>query len=151
MRQRCSNPRNPAYGRYGGRGITLCEEWQNSFVSFQEWAETNGYSDKLSIERINNDKGYSPENCTWENSTIQNRNQGIRTPTTSGVRGVTLHKPTQEWLVRIHVDYKSIHLGYFPKIKNAIEARRQAEIRYWGEEYQDFDSILNNLVEEELE
>lgn len=145
MRQRCNNPKNNAYNKYGGRGIKICKEWQDSFNSFQEWAQANGYADNLSLDRTNNDKGYSPENCAWVDNTTQNRNQGVRTPTISGVRGVTLYKPTQEWLARIHVNYKAIHLGYFSEIKKAVQARREAENFYWGKEYQDFDFILNNL------
>lgn len=67
IKSRCKNPQNPSYKAYGGRGITLCDEWdgENGYERFYNWAMENGYKDGLSIDRINNDKGYTPENCRW--------------------------------------------------------------------------------------
>lgn len=65
MRQRCGNPKDSAYKNYGGRGIRVCDEWEDNFLSFRTWAISNGYNDSLTIERINVDDDYCPENCKW--------------------------------------------------------------------------------------
>lgn len=77
MIQRCLNKNNNNYLNYGGRGISICEEWVKSPKSFIIWAENNGWSKgcKLQLDRKNNEEGYSPENCAWETPLIQSRNK----------------------------------------------------------------------------
>jgi DNA-directed RNA polymerase subunit RPC12/RpoP len=114
IKNRTLNPKHKQYNDYGGRGITICDEWKNDFMSFYAWAMTNGYSDELSIDRIDNDGGYSPENCRWTTSIIQNRNKRIPTNNTSGYKGVSYNKRRGKYQVQICVNKKSIYLGSFP-------------------------------------
>jgi len=72
---RCENPKASIYYLYGGRGITVCEEWRKDFKTFWIWANNNGYSDELSLDRIDNDKGYSPDNCRWATQIEQSNNK----------------------------------------------------------------------------
>ena len=75
IKRRCNNTNRKAYDDYGGRGIVVCNEWRNDFMSFYDWSMANGYDDTLTIDRIDNDKGYSPDNCRWVNMKQQNRNK----------------------------------------------------------------------------
>lgn len=74
MKDRCYNPNNSRYSHYGLRGISVCKEWVHSYISFRDWANINGYSDGLSLDRIDNDGDYTPDNCRWVDSVIQNNN-----------------------------------------------------------------------------
>jgi len=109
MRQRCSNEKKSDYHYYGGRGIVVCNEW-NDFVVFNEWAIKNGYSDTLTIDRKDNDGNYEPFNCRWVARNIQARNTKLlRSSNTSGYRGVSLLRG--EWIANICVDSKYKRVG----------------------------------------
>lgn len=80
MIERCHNKNNTKYSDYGGRGITVCSEWRENYDTFRTWAIKNGYDEnksrkEQSIDRIDNDKGYSPNNCRWTTAAIQRKNQ----------------------------------------------------------------------------
>lgn len=75
IKQRCQNPTSQAYKNYGGRGIKVCDEWLNDFTAFYNWAMNNGYSDELTIERIDVNGNYEPFNCMWTDMKAQARNR----------------------------------------------------------------------------
>ena len=75
IRERCSKPTSKAYKDYGGRGIRVCDEWQQDYATFREWAMANGYRQGLAIDRIDTNGNYCPENCRWVTSLVNNRNR----------------------------------------------------------------------------
>ena len=85
MLQRCCNPNCKDYPRYGGKGVTVCDSWLNKervghstkgWLAFEEWALSNGYKDNLTIDRRNNNEGYSEKNCRWVTVKVQQNNRG---------------------------------------------------------------------------
>ena len=74
MKQRCCNVNNQDYNLYGGRGIKVCKQWEKSYIVFKIWALLHGYKDNLTIDRINSNKGYSPDNCQWATQAQQVQN-----------------------------------------------------------------------------
>ena len=75
MKARCSYPKDCKYHLYGGRGITVCDEWRNSFKAFYDWAMANGYRDDLTHDRIDSNGNYEPSNCRWATYSEQNKNR----------------------------------------------------------------------------
>lgn len=105
MKQRCYCIEDEAYKYYGGRGIGICKEWVNDFVCFYNWAYTNGYKKGLTIERINNEKGYSPTNCKWATAKEQANNR--RSCRVYTYNGKTLN--LMQWCKELDLPYKTIH------------------------------------------
>lgn len=130
MKARCHNKSNARYIDYGGRGIEVCPEWRESFIAFY-----NDIGEKPSpahsIDRINNDKGYSKDNCKWSTDTEQAQNRRIRSDNVSGVTGVVWREDIQKYRARITKDGKRITLGNYKTIESAVEARQNAEAQYY--------------------
>lgn len=75
MKYRCENPHHTTFHNYGGRGISVCPEWQNNFQAFYDWAMANGYSDELTLDRIDTNGNYCPQNCRWATKKTQSENR----------------------------------------------------------------------------
>ncbi len=105
MKQRCYNVNHKRYRDWGGRGVTVCDEWRNDFMNFYNWAINNGYNDNLTIDRIDNNKGYEPSNCRWVDRKTQQRNR--RNTKYITYNGIT--KPLVEWCEYYHKDYNIVY------------------------------------------
>jgi len=121
MVRRCTNPKEPAFERYGAKGIRVHDEWRDSFEAFQEWAESAGYRDDLTIDRIDGRKSYSPENCRFTTRAVQNQNRRKQRNNQSGFIGVHLDKNSGRYRAQASISRRGIDLGYF---STPIEAAR---------------------------
>lgn len=93
MKKRCYEKKHNNYTNYGGRGIGVCSEWKESFIAFKSWAEANGYKDNLTLDRIDNNKNYCPENCRW--LTIKEQQSNRRNNHWVTYKGIT--KTATQW------------------------------------------------------
>ena len=104
MINRCHNSSNIQYKDYGGRGITVCEEWKNDFISFYNWAMSNGYKDDLTIDRIDVNGNYEPNNCRWVNKYLQANNKRNNVYITCNNETLTI----VQWSNRLNINYWNI-------------------------------------------
>lgn len=123
LKERCLTSTNSRYADYGGRGIKVCARW----LVFENFLEDMGLKPtvKHSIDRINNDGDYTPENCRWATNLEQNLNKRIYANSKTGIKGV--YPSGTRWKVRIYSAGKDIFLGYFDTLQEAILARKIAE------------------------
>ncbi len=121
--KRCTNPNDTQYKDYGARGITVCEEWLD-VATFIAWCEsTHPNIEGYTLDRIDNDKGYYPENCRWADRTIQAINQRIGKNNTSGYVGVKYHSRNGVWTAYISVNNTRKYIGSFKDKIEAAQAR----------------------------
>lgn len=130
LRQRCNNPNDKDYKEYGGRGVSVCVEWDSAFEPFLKWALENGYASNLSIDRVDVNGNYCPENCRWATWTQQARNKRVQKRSTTGVKGV--HEDRGRYRAVIYINKKRIDLGHYSTVEEAAAARKAGEILYWG-------------------
>lgn len=135
---RCYNPNSDYYYCYGAKGIKMCDEWKENFESFYDWAIRNGYNEnapfmECTIDRIDINKDYCPENCRWADKFTQAINHGIQKNNTSGIRGVKWDAECNKWYSQINIKNKRIFLGRFINKDDAIMARLRAELKYLGD------------------
>lgn len=120
MKKRCKSNFERYKSVYKDKGISVCDEWIGDFESFYRWSMENGYKDNLSIDRINNDGNYEPNNCRWTTREVQARNtRRIYKSNTSGYRGVT--KKRNKFVSRIIVNSKMIQLGTYDSATDAAK------------------------------
>lgn len=132
MKQRCYNTNRPNYKYYGGRGVSVCDEWLNNPQAFYDWAMANGYQENLTIDRINNDGNYEPQNCRWASMKEQATNKHPRTrkPHThprisnTGTTRVTYDKKNRRYRVFLRNNH---YVGSRKSLQEAIALRQRAE------------------------
>lgn len=112
MRCRCNNPNDKNYKRYGAKGISVCEEW-NNFRNFYPWAFANGYQEGLSIDRIDPAGDYEPSNCRWVTLKEQQRNRGNNVKLSHDGKNLTIG----EWCEINNVSYSAIKTRYYRLLK----------------------------------
>ena len=129
IKTRCLNKKSKDYPKYGGRGITVCDRWKNSYKQFAIDMGDKP-SSMHSVERIDNNKGYCPENCRWGTKEDQSRNRRIFTTNTSGETGVDF--TGTKWRARIYLKGKRVQAGYFNTKAEAIVARQKLMAENWS-------------------
>jgi hypothetical protein len=132
MKDRCYRPKSNSYKNYGARGIEVCEEWISNFEAFKKWALENGYNDKLTIDKIDNYKNYSPDNCRWATKHTQDRNK--RNNYNITFRGET--KCLKDWCLHLNMPQNTLR-NRLERAKMSIEnafttpiLRRKIKIAY---------------------
>ena len=137
MKSRCNNPKYSSYHRYGGRGITYCEEWE-TFEPFLKWALKNGYSDDLTLDRIDNDGNYEPSNCRWATQSQQSYNK-THIPNATGFKGVHPFRKCKGgeiigYKATVFINHREVYVGYAKTPEKAFEIRE----KYLLENHYDF-------------
>lgn len=130
IKQRCLNTNNDSYKNYGGRGITICEEWKHSFQTFLDDME-DSYIEGYHIDRIDNDKGYSKDNCRWVTRQQNQANRRGAKNSSSKYKGVS--KKRNKWQAQIMINGKPKNLGTFLTEEDAAKAYDQAALELHGD------------------
>lgn len=125
MKYRCYNKNHPSYHNYGGRGISVCDEWMKDVKTFYDFAIENGWKEGLEIDRINNDGNYEPSNIRFVSHRKNNLNTRKQKNNTSGYVGVYFDKARNKWQARLKIYRKEHNLGRFENKEDAVQARNQ--------------------------
>ena len=125
IKSRCNTPTCRTYYKYGAKGIRICKEWtgENGFINFAKWALENGYSDSLTIDRIDAEGNYEPSNCRWATYEEQNTHLAMLKSNKSGIVGVSWSKKEKKWLAMISIKNHPVRIGSFKTKEDAAIAR----------------------------
>ena len=130
MMSRCYYENDARYSDYGGRGIKVCDRWLSVDNFFEDMLDT--YKDGLTLDRKDCNGDYCKENCQWADRSWQSYNQRMSSNNTSGKTGVYWNKRKNLWETKISVNKEQIFLGYFGNYCDAVKAREEAELKYYG-------------------
>lgn len=130
MKERCLNSSSTTYEGYGSVGISICQEWIDSFESF--FKDMGERPEGTTLDRIDVNGNYAPDNCRWADGSTQAYNKNIRNTNTSGKTGVSFSNNRGKWVASITINYDKIYLGSFSTLESAIIARKAAELKYYG-------------------
>jgi len=151
MKYRCLSKKYNGYENYGGRGITICDDWVNDFVVFYDWSIKNGYNDILTLDRINTNGNYEPNNCRWTTKQIQASNRRIGKNNKLGYTGVSYCEKSKKYTGFICFN-GSRYTWRANTLKEAVEKRnnfiRENKLMYKIQEFKDQQLTPNNKEKE---
>ena len=127
IKSRCFNKNLKQFDDYGGRGITMYEDWTHDAKSFIDYIKSleNYEKEGYTLDREKNDGNYEPGNLRWVDRTTQNTNQRIRKDNTSGHKGIRWYEPRKKWLLVHNYNGEHHHIGYFDTIEEAIKIKEK--------------------------
>jgi hypothetical protein len=129
MKKRCKNKSEASFKHYGERGITVCEKW----LTFEGFYEDMGdRPDGMTLDRIDNNKGYFKDNCRWASKTTQSSNKRTFKNNKLGIKGVFFHKASNKFAAHISIKGNQKHLGVYDTLEEAREVRLKAEKKYYN-------------------
>lgn len=129
MIRRCKPHLADDFPYHAGKGIKVCEEWKTFENFFEDMGEC---PEGMSLDRIDVNGNYCKDNCRWATNSVQGYNKGLDPNNTSGKSGVSWYTQNQKWSAEIHVENQHIRLGMFNNFEDAVKAREEAELKYYG-------------------
>lgn len=130
MKNRCNNLNFAQYSDYGGRGIGYCSSWEDFSTFYRDMGQS--YQEGLELDMVDNNGNYNKFNCKWSSPQEQSYNKRKYKTNSSGKSGVSFRKDSGKWQARISIEGTRLSLGVYDSLAQAIAAREQAELFYFG-------------------